>query len=134
MGGQERWWVGLLGTSDNGQAFGRQGGKQIKYQCTYILDRSGGGNLARDVLGSISLVGQGEKDKAPVGTANNSGNKETIGEVMGRVVSTLKQSQHKQANLRKDSRIQAIYVGEGLPPVPPQLVKRIEQGDFIEMC
>ena len=25
-------------------------------------------------------------------------------------------------------------MGEGLPPVPPQLDERIERGDFIEMC
>ena len=47
------------------------------------------------MLGSIPLIGQGEKDKALVGTANNSGNRATIGEVMGRVVSALKQSQPK---------------------------------------
>ena len=25
-------------------------------------------------------------------------------------------------------------MGEGLPPVPPKLVERIERGDFVEMC
>ena len=93
-----------------------------------------GENSAGDVLGDVLLIGQGDKDKAPVITTNTLGNKATIGEVMGRVVDPPKQFQHNQADQGKDSKVQAIHVGEGLPPVPSQLVERIERGDFIEMC
>ena len=111
-----------------------KGSKQMKCYNTYFFDRSRGENPAGDVLGDIPLIGQGDKDKAPVGTTNTVGNKATIGEGIGRVVDAIKQLQHKQADRREDGKVQAIYMGEGLPPVPPQLVESIERGDSIEMC
>ena len=53
---------------------------------------------------------------------------------MEKVVSTLNQSHHAQTNREADRGAQAIYVGEGLPPVPPPLVEKIQGGEFVEMC
>ena len=80
-----------------------KGNKQIKCQNTSLIGLEGE-NLAGDVLRDIPLIGHGDKDKAPVGTTNTVGNKATIGEVMGRVVDALKQSQHKQMDWGRTAR------------------------------
>ena len=59
---------------------------------------------------------------------------QSLGGLIGKVVEALNQVQRRQKDGVGSSKAQAVCVREGLPPVPPKLVERIEKGDLVKMC
>lgn len=77
---------------------------------------------------------QGDKSKEAGGSNSKAGDKPIWGGIMGKVVEALNQEQRRQKGGEDCNKARPAYVGEGLPPVPPKLVVRIERGEFVEMC
>ena len=88
-----------------------------------------------NTLANVPLVEQGDESGLLVGgSSSKAGDKPIMGSIMEKVVEALNRAQQRQRSVEVSSKAQAAYVGEGLPPVPPKLMERIERGDFMEMC